>query len=181
MDCIFCLKGSNSWWEGDLRRNFAQLFLGWLYWECLGHELALVTVLEIFAKVNSTQSPSGFYSGAVLWTSPKCGSFSPRSRYIVLFLLLLFACFFLFVLLSENFLQTWGFNHCLTKKQKTSPNLTCLRISKLNCKTKIWDKHLDKESVYNCWSLFSGDILHLMTFYRESTTPSTLVNARWLS
>ena len=136
MDCTFCLKGSNSWWEGDLRRNFAQLSLGSLYWECLGHELALVTVPEVFAKVNSTQSPSPFYNGAVLWTSSKCGSFSPRSRYIVLFLLLLFACFCLFVLLSENFLQTCGFNHYLTKKKKTSPNLTCLRISKLNCKKK---------------------------------------------
>ena len=51
-------------------------------------------------------------------------------------LFLLFACFCLFVLLSENFLQTCGFNHYLTKKQKTSPNLTCLRISKLNCKKK---------------------------------------------
>ena len=78
-------------------------------------------------------------------------------------LFLLFACFCLFVLLSENFPQTCGFNHYLTKKKKTSPNLTCLRISKLNCKKKKnGEEHLDEESVYNCWPLFSGDILHLM-------------------
>ena len=180
MDCIFCLKRSNSWWEGDLRRNFAQLSLGSLYWECLGHELALVTVPEVFAKVNSTQSPSRFYSGAVLWTSSKCGSFSPRSRYIVLFLLLLFACFCLFILLSENFLQTCGFNHYLTKKQKTSPNLACLRISKLNCKKKIWDKHLDKlRRVFIIVGPFFR-VIACIWCKTGSKTPSTLVNARWL-
>ena len=95
-------------------------------------------------------------------------------------LFLLFACFCLFVLLSENFLQTCGFNHYLTKKQKTSPNLACLRISKLNCKKKIWDKHLDKLRIV---FTIIGPLFRVISCIwckTGSKTPSTLVNARWL-
>ena len=95
-------------------------------------------------------------------------------------LFLLFACFCLFVLLSENFLQTCGFNHYLTKKQKSSPNLACLRISKLNCKKKNWDKHLDKlRRVFTIVGPFFR-VISCIWCKTGSKTPSTLVNARWL-
>ena len=66
-----------------------QLFLGSLLrtrWSAIGQifSTSLVTVPEVFAKVNSSQFPSRFLSGAikVIWASPRFGH--PHSQTLVI-------------------------------------------------------------------------------------------------